>query len=548
MTIEDHIRTSEQLTGSRASWDSWWESLMDHFLPSRSYRGRAAGDAPAATTFDRIYDTTGMEACEGLANMLTSRLTPVGERWVSYSPPSPFDQDEEITAWYRECSNIILKELLSSNYYTERAEANLDKAGLGTSCLYVQRGKNRLFHHKHIDLGTFNFREDEEGMPSEFYYEPEMTAYEIKAKFPAPLPEKIAAACANNEEKHTKKFKILHYVGPNPDYNDQKLESKYKKFISRWISLEDKKDLDIKGFDAFPYEVSRMQKWTSVDQWGLAPGRKAMPDIHQANWLQHLSDLAAELIIRPRTLTLANQVGQINYRSGGSTVVTAEAAAAGLPKEWLHNGRPDFAEARLTTKQDSIKRMFLQPLWQPYSEITRDVTAYEVSARERQSLTQAVPILARHETDSQPIHARYFGIALQAGILPPVPRKLVEQTGPDIPDPIARSESRIAKMIRDSENQDFAEFAEQLAGVAQLSPDVLDEIDLAAGIREVAKSRNLPAGTIRDEQAVIELRSSREQQQEQAGAMEAMDMGAGAAQKASQVDPAALQELAGLTA
>ena len=53
---------------------------------------------------------------------------------------------------------------------------------------------------------------------------------------------------------------------------------------------------------------------------------------------------------------------------------------------------------------------------------------------------------------------------------------------------------------------------------------------------------------IRAEQAVIELRSSREQQQEQAGAMEAMDMGAGAAQKASQVDPAALQELAGLTA
>jgi len=546
MTVSELIGQDEALTNDRAGWDSWWQDLTEHFLPARSYRQGMSGQ-PQGTQYDRIYDTVGMESAEGLANMLTAQLSPAGTEFISYSPPPPFDQDEEIVDYYRSASKIVLNFIQHSNFYTERHEANLDKAALGTGCLFAQRGQRTLFNFKHIDLGTFNFREDSEGRPSELWRTLELTPAQASEFFPDKLGPKLTDALADPKKKHTLKFPFLHYVGPNPDANPDKLESKYKPILSRWVCKTDKIDLEIGGFDAFPYEVSRMLKWSASDQWGLAPGRKAMPALHQVNYLEHLSDLLTELQIRPRILTVADQVGQVDLRAGGRTVVK-ENGAQNMPREWLTTGRADIADARTEQKREAVRRMFHQPLWQFLAQIDRQMTAYEVSAREREQLNLFAPQLARHETDSQPIHARLFGIALAAGVLPPPPAKLLRETGPDIPDPIARTESRLAKLTRDNQVQDFQLFTELLGTTAQLNPEVLDQFDLAAGLREIAKTQNLPDPIHRTEKEVLEITTARAQAAAQQSAVDTAQQAAGAAKDASQADPNKLAELAQMAA
>lgn len=543
MKTSDVIRQDKRLTGERAGWDSWWQDLTDHFLPSRTYRHPKG--QPQGSQFDRIYDTVGIESAEGLANMLTSRLSPAGEKWISYGPPPEFKDDEEITAYYRTCSEIVLDYVLHSNFYTERHEANLDKAALGTCNLFVSRGRRSLYQFKHVDLGTFNFTEDDEGTPLEIWRTLELTAAQAAEKFPT-LGPKVSAALADPSAKHVQKFEFLHYVGPNPDANPEKLEAKYKKLVSRWVCKTDQIDLDLSGFDSFPYEISRMLKWSASDQWGLAPGRKAMPALHQVNWLEHLNDLAAELQVRPRTLTIADQVGQVDLRAGGRTVVSERAAQTNLPREWLTNARYDIGKDRAEEKREAVRRMFHQPLWQFLAQIDRQMTAYETSAREREQMHLFAPQLSRHESDSQPLHARLFGIALAAGKLPPPPAKLLRATGPDIPAPVARSESRLSKITRDVATQDFSAFIEILGQTAQLNPEVLDSFDLAAATREMARERNLPESIHRDEREVIEIARQRAAAQQAQEGLAGAEQAASAAAKASQADPNKLAEMAGM--
>ena len=243
MTPEALIAQDDSLTQERAGWDSWWDELTQHFIPSRTYRSKAASGQPEGSQFDRIYDTVGIESAEGLANMLTTQLSPAGQKWVSYSPPPPLSDDEEISDYYRNASAVVLNHVQHSNYYTERHESNLDKAGLGTSALFVRPGKRSLFQFKHIDLGTFNFEEDEEGSPSEIWRTFELTASQADSMFPI-LGTKVSQALSDPNKKHILKFPFLHYCGPNPAANPDKLEGKYKKVISRWICKTDKIELD----------------------------------------------------------------------------------------------------------------------------------------------------------------------------------------------------------------------------------------------------------------------------------------------------------------
>ena len=386
-SIPDIIRINGTLKSARTGHDAWWDSLSEFFLPQRSpQRLKTMAAIPDGSRFDRVFDTTAIQACEGLANMFTSQLTPAGQDWISYAPPAPFNQDEEIVDYYQDSSKSILGHVLNSNFYTEKHEANLDKVGMGTGCTFLRKGRSTLYQFQHVDIGTYCFTEDADGRPNQIFREVEMTADQAAESFPTLSPT-LSKDYADLDKRYVNKHTIIHYVGPNPDFNEDKLEAKYKRFISRWIHPEDKAELDQGGFDYFPYEISRMVKWSSSDPWGLAPGRKAISDIHQVNWLSYLADMAAELLVRPRHLTLADQVGQVDLRAGGRTVVTAEASQAQLPREWMTSSRGDFADQRVKEKQASIQAMFFQPLHQTLSQIDRPMTAYEVGAREREQLS-----------------------------------------------------------------------------------------------------------------------------------------------------------------
>jgi len=124
---------------------------------------------------------------------------------------------------------------------------------------------------------------------------------------------------------------------------------------------------------------------------------------------------------------------------------------------------------------------------------------------------------------------RVFGILLRAGRFPDPPELLAGQNiRVEYVSPVARAQ-------KESEVQAIIDTALTGGALAQLDPNVLDNIDLDSGYREIMRLRGVFPGLVRAPREVINLRNVRAEQAQQAQQMQ-QDMAA--AEMVAKVTPA----------
>lgn len=519
MNVEPIIEEWDMLKSERSYWDSWWQELAKHVMPRKAYFTENTA-TPNGDHFDDVFDTTAVEACDGLASMMTSQLTPFNQRWMDWTPPVELQDDELAVRWFKRLGEAAVKYLASSNFYADIHEVNLDKAGFGTGALYLGTGNKRLYDFKHIDLGSYSFREDEEGQANELWREFKVTAAQYRQMFGegAPMGAKMSACYGGaSAGKRNEKFTVLHVVRPRAQYDSQKIDAENMPFQELYVVIEDKLLVQEGGYVTFPYMVSRFQKWGNEHVWGLCPARKAMPAINQANFLQEMMDELAELQVRPRFKYPADMVGEIDLRAGGGTPVRDGGQHQQL-QEWMTSGRYDIGQVRIGEKQDAIKRMFFQSLWENVGQKDKAMTAEEVRAIRDQQTLAFVPAFNRMAADFLPLHRRMYAILLNAGIHDDIPqsvRQYIGDTG-SLPEPTTVYNSQISIAIGRLQAAGFDSLVSRLANVAQLDPAVLDEFDLAAGMREVARVEGVAEKVIRKSEEVEQIQQAKAQASQQA--------------------------------
>ncbi len=519
-------------------WFTWMQEIMEHCLPRRAYITYEEV-TPTGTDYDQIWDTTAIESCQGLAQMMTAQLTPVGQNWVRWLPPHDLEDDEEVVSWFEDASEQALKILHRTNFYEVRHELNLDIAGPGTGAMSLMPGRNNLFNFSHLALGHFVFEEDEEGMPERMWREYPRTARQLVAEFPQAKELCPKVRDALQQDKPTL-FHVVHEVTPREEYDPRKQDQQNMPWASCYVVREDKVVVSEGGFHEFPFMVSRFMKWgTEGTVWGVSPARKAMPAIHQAHFLQEMMDELAEIAVRPRFIAPADLVGEIDLRAGGRTL--ASPTVLNNPnslREWMTQGRYDIGLDRIREKQEAIRRLFFHELWSDSLDqdlkAGKQMTATEFAGRERRQQERFVPAMARHSMDMGPVHRRMFGMLLRANRLGEMPPALVEyaQDLGELPDPYPVYQTRLTSVLERVRLEGFDRFFERLLGAAQLDPTLVDEIDLQASIREVARWEGIEERFIRPEDEVIEIAQARAAQ---AARQETLQAAQGAAEVANKL-------------
>ncbi len=161
-------------------------------------------------------------------------------------------------------------------------------------------------------------------------------------------------------------------------------------------------------------------KWGSGPH-GLAPGRLVFPAIQQVQFLNRILDTLGEVAAFPRILELANQIGEVDLRAGGRTVITPEAASLHLPREWATQGRYDVGMDRLAQKQDAIRRAYYLPMLELWSGHRGNMTATEVMARENERVLMFSPSFTLFVSDLYSTMTRIFSLLFRMGKFPRPP-------------------------------------------------------------------------------------------------------------------------------
>lgn len=416
----DYIRTAETLLDEMRNQSSEWDWLRRHIMP----RAQAAADQDEhpVSPFRRRHSTVACESLHTFAGACMMYITPAGQKWFALKTAKKGkDKLSRYDDWLARATEITLEELAKSNFYTTMHELFLDWALTGVGCLYADKLKNGALNFIYVPTGTFSASEGLDGQPDTLARLFKLTAHQSIEQFGYDeVPQRIRDAYDDDKRRYTERHQYLHLVIPRPgaDFGHDLINPLKMKYASVYIAWDaDKQIIKESGYNEFPYFTPRFLKF-GEGFFGHAPGSNVKEEIIATLKLERVMDVLGEVAAFPRILTLAEQVGEIDMRAGGRTVIKPQAAQLQLPREWGTQGRYDIGKDRIADKEEKIRQAYFIPFLRVISNIDRQMTATEVIARQEEQITAITPSMTLFMSECNILIHRIFSILFRMGKYP----------------------------------------------------------------------------------------------------------------------------------
>lgn len=512
MELVNHIiKRCEQLESYRAQWEQLWQDCTDYVNPRRGdFNSTKARGSNAR--YDKVFDSTAPLANENLAAGLHGHLTNAAEKWFNLRVPG-VDPNHNMRQWMQSTVDRMFDAVFhvpAACFTTAVHELYLDLGSYGTAVMYVEDrpGKPILFRTFH--LAECFIAENHEGMVDTLYRKYKMQARQIVQKYRDVLPEKFVE---NAEKQPLQDFTVIHAVEPRDSYGYGKKGAKDMPFSSCFVLVEEKLLLEESGYNEFPYMVPRWSK-TAGEVYGRSPAMTCMPDIKMVNEMMKTTIRAAQKATDPPLLVpddgfmlpLRTVPGGLNYyRSGTPDKV----------EPLIGGSRPDVGLDFIETRREHILKTFHVD-WMQLRDGPQ-MTATEVLQRQEERMRLLGPMVGRLQTEFLgPLVERVFSILLRREAIEQPPEELQgAELTIDYVSPVARAQK--AQQVFN-----FYRFLEQMMPLANIKPEILDNLAGDETFRWAHATLDAPTQTLVAKEQMEQTRQQRaqEMQAQQQAAME----------------------------
>jgi hypothetical protein len=484
----------------------------------------------------RVYDSTGMQAAQDLAASFQGTITNPATTWskLRYTNDKLNDNEESVR-WLEAANKIMHDKFNESNFDTEIGKGYQSFTTLGNMAIHQdvdtdeETGLFKGLRFTSIHLSEMAWEEDKNRLVKTLFRKFELTAQQAAEKWGIEnLSEKLLEAY---EKRQDKKFPFAQAVFKREKdeikVNDLGLaHASERPYADIYIDMTAGQIVKESGYYEFPTHVAR---WSLMpgEVYGRGPGHIAIPDVRTLNRLKQRALEAIDLQVKPPILANQRDVfGQLDLRPNRVSIVRDVNGV----KEFVSQGRADIIQFATEDLKNSIKGMFfLDKLLLPPRNETGEMTAFEVAERTAQMQRVLGPVMSRLNSELlSPLVIRAFKILLRAGEFPEMPQILKEE-GIDIEIVFVNSLAR-AQQVEDI--QTIQQLAQQMAFMAQVNPEVVDNFDVDGAFRHMAKTLGVPEVVVRSAEEVEEMRQIRQQQMQQQQALEQANLAADSLSKA----------------
>ena len=554
-----------QLKNERASFLSHWRDLGDHIRPRRP-RFDTSDTNRGDKRNQKIIDSTATMSSRTLRSGMMSGVTSPARPWFRLTTPNQgLSEFGPVKEWLFTVQERISSVFLKSNLYNVLPIIYGDMGDFGTAALYMEEaldGDVVRFYAQPI--GSYYIANDQNLRVRTFFREFRMTVSQIVDKFGRRDDnsinwDDISTHTRNLYEQNQSEawIDVGHVIMPNPEFDPNKLDSKYKRFISKYYEFgslsgtgqqnlsfqQEDKFLRERGYDFFPVLAPRWEV-TGEDVYGTScPGMEGLGDIRQLQLGEKRSMQAIEKMINP---PMQGPTSLRNTRSsilpGDITYVDSRDGQSGFRPS--HEVR--FAIQELEGKQaqirERIRKVYFEDLFLLLSQSDRrQITATEIDARREEKLLALGPVLERLNQDLlDPLIDNTFEIMLRQGLVPDPPEEL---QGQDLKVEYISIMAQAQKLAGLSGIERFAGF---IAQIANLAPGIVDKLDSDQLADVYGDITSVPPGIVRGDDEVEQIRQQRAQAQAQAQQQEQMAQAAAGAKSLSETkleDDSALKRL-----
>lgn len=539
------------MAAQRVAWDSEWEQAARFCMPRKGNIGMNTS-GPQADAVNQLFDTTAIESASILAAGHASAITPAGTNWFSWEAPQDLKSDSA-DAWYKRASEKAVTFLSSTNFYTVLNECFEDRSGFGICCLGAMPHPDRKISFQAHPVGSYCCEEDSEGNVDTVFLKKPYTIRQLVQLFGEKVimtKPKLAKAWDEFKAKGiSSSHEVIHAVFPRINRDESKpFDVLQMPFASIWVTVDGPYLLLRSGMPEQAYSVSRYLKRTGSGQvYGYSPFEQCKAAVVNANKTQQILQVVGQKKAVPPVLIPDSLVGNVDVRPGGMTVYkTSGGSANAIPREWANTADPSGMREELEDHRLAIRNAFHTDLFKMFSNITKQMTAREVSELSAEKLMPFSPSFTRFTADFKSVMDRVFAILFRAGIFGPpesIPQEVIRRTKSglaEVPAPSVVYLSRVALAIRQAESAASDRTVERVTAAFQVEPSVADNIDWDAYVRGSGRSDGAPESMLVPEAVMKSRRLARAEAQAQQQQFQEAQMAAKAAKDAGvQVQPTA---------
>jgi len=517
--VNDLLRRFDSSKSLRGNWESLWQEIGDRVLPQMADFDTARSDGEKRT--DYMYDATPALALHKFAAAVESMTTPRNQRWHKLTTnDDALGDDPDVREYLDAVTEIMFRARYSprASFATQTHEVYLSFGAFGTGVMMIDDDtRAQAIRYKSIPLAQAHIIENEHGAVDTLLRKFRPTIRQLAQRFGSDrLPPKLQGML-DDPTKMDERVDVVHGIYPREDWVKGAFGARGMQWLSCYVLANEKHLISESGYRVQPFAVARYQT-AAGEVYGRSPAWMALSSIKVLNEQKKTHIKVGHKLADPPllatedgALSVYSQVpGAVNYgglNSNGEPLV----------KPLQTGARLDITLEMMDAERALINDAFLVTLFQILAE-SPTMTATEVLERAQEKAQLLAPIMGRVQSEFLgPIIEREIDILAHAGQLPPMPDALLERNG----DYQIEYTSPMARAVRASDGVAIARTLESVIPLAQIDASVLDEFDLAATAREMAKINGVPAKILRSDADKKARAQARADQQEAAQLLQA---------------------------
>lgn len=537
-----------QLESERSSFLSHWRDLGDHIFPRRP-RFTVSETNKGERKNQKIIDSTATLAARTLRSGMMSGVTSPARPWFRLSVPDPqYTESSQIKDWLHVVTERMSSVFLKSNLYNVLPTVYGDMGIFGTAAMMVEEDMENVLHFYAFPIGSYMIATNDKGRVNVFVREFRMTVRQLVLRFGEKdragdiMWENFSTSVKNLYDRGQMEtwIDIYHVIEPNPEFDDQKVESKFKKFRSCYYEKgsssgsqgtyvlangNEDRALREKGYDYFPVFCPRWET-TGEDSYGTeCPGMIALGDVRALQAMQKRKAQAIEKMVNPP------MVGPTSMKNSRASLLPGDLTYADVREGQqgfrpIHEVRPDIQALIMDIQeyQGRIRKALYEDLFLMLANSDRrEITATEISERKEEKLLALGPVLEQLNQDLlDPLIDVAYIIMERQGLIPPPPPEI---EGVQLKVEYVSIMAQAQKLAGIATIERFAGFGQNLLAV---SPESADKIDFDQMLDVYGDRLSLQPGIIRSDDKVAAMRDARAKAQQQQQVAETIQQGASA--------------------
>lgn len=531
------------LENERSSFISHWRDLGDYILPTKP-RFTVSNTNKGDRRNTKIIDSTATLAARTLRSGMMSGVTSPARPWFKLEASDPtLHEMPGVKEWLDKVTRDMINIFLRSNLYNVLPNVYGSIGVFATAAMYVEEDFDTVVRFAEFPIGSYCVSNDSKGKVNCFIREMQMTVRQLIEKFAVKDQsgkvikwDNFSSSVRNLYESGNleSSIDIYHTVKKNEYYDENKLESKYKAYSSCYYEkgMSEGVFLHESGFDSFRVLCPRWER-SAEDSYGTdCPGMTCLGDVKALQLMHKRKAQAIEKMINPPLLapTSLKSVAT-SMLPGDVTYVDENESQKGMRP--LHEVNLQIQPLLLDIQdhQQRINKAFFVDLFLMLSQTDRrQITAREIEERHEEKLLALGPVLEQINQDLlDPLIDITFEIMLKQGRIPEPPDEL---KGTDIKVEYVSIMSQAQKLVGLA---GVDRFSDRVGQVAQYNPSVLDKINTDQLIDVYGDMTSVPAGIIRSDEEVSQIRNQREQAQKAQEQAMLIQQGANAASSLSSI-------------